>query len=70
VIHLQRYFNVSYPTALVRLLKAKFIDRDHFDQFKDLRPVLFAQGLGYEVGTTSSVRSRRNGDSEDTLVVS
>ncbi len=50
VIHLQRYFNVSYPTALVRLLKAKFIDRDHFDQFKDLRPVLFAQALGYEVG--------------------
>jgi Zn-dependent peptidase ImmA (M78 family)/DNA-binding XRE family transcriptional regulator len=50
VIHLQRYFNVSYWSALVRLLRAKLITRAQFDDFENVRPVLMAQALGYEVG--------------------
>jgi Zn-dependent peptidase ImmA (M78 family)/DNA-binding XRE family transcriptional regulator len=49
VIHLQRYFNVSYPTALVRLVRANLISQPDFEEFQHLRPVLFAQALGYEI---------------------
>lgn len=48
-VHLQRYFNVSFPTTLVRLRNANLIDRERFEEFKDVRPVLLAQALGYEV---------------------
>ena len=48
-VHLQRYFNVSFPTTLVRLRNAKLIDRENFEKFKEVRPVLLAQALGYEV---------------------
>ena len=50
VVHLQRYFNVSYTTALVRLLRAKLINKTHFEEFKHIRPVVLAQALGYEIG--------------------
>jgi Zn-dependent peptidase ImmA (M78 family)/DNA-binding transcriptional regulator YdaS (Cro superfamily) len=48
-VHLQRYFNVSFPTTLVRLRNANLIDREHFEEFKAIRPVLLAQALGFEV---------------------
>ncbi len=49
VVHLQRYFNVSYPTALFRLYRARFISQNHYDDFQHIRPVVLAQRLGYEV---------------------
>jgi Zn-dependent peptidase ImmA (M78 family)/DNA-binding XRE family transcriptional regulator len=50
VIHLQRFFGVSYITALVRLRQAKFLTQAHFDEFKLVRPVLLARSLGFEIG--------------------
>jgi Zn-dependent peptidase ImmA (M78 family) len=49
VIHLQRYFGVSFITALVRLRQARFLNQRHFDQFKAVRPVMLARALGYEI---------------------
>lgn len=49
VVHLQRFFNVSYITALVRLRQANIISQKQLGDFKDVRPVIFAQALGYEV---------------------
>lgn len=49
VIHLQRFFDVSYITALVRLRQAKFLKQSRFDEFKELRPVLLARSLGFEI---------------------
>lgn len=48
VIHLQRFFNVSYATALVRLRQANFLTPANYEEFKGVRPVLFARSLGYE----------------------
>lgn len=48
VIHLQRFYKVSYATALVRLRQAKSIKLEDFDRFKRVRPVIFARSLGYE----------------------
>lgn len=48
VVHLQRFFGVSYATALVRLRRARLLTADHFEAFKKVRPVLFAGRLGYE----------------------
>lgn len=48
VIHLQRYFNVSYATALVRLRQARILTQDMYLEFQDIRPVVFARALGYE----------------------
>ncbi len=50
VIHLQRFFDVSYITALVRLRQAKFLSRSKFDEFTRVRPVLLARSLGFEIG--------------------
>jgi Zn-dependent peptidase ImmA (M78 family)/transcriptional regulator with XRE-family HTH domain len=50
VIHLQRFFDVSYITALVRLRQAKFLTQARFDSFKVIRPVLLARSLGYDIG--------------------
>jgi Zn-dependent peptidase ImmA (M78 family)/transcriptional regulator with XRE-family HTH domain len=58
VIHLQRYFNVSYATALVRLLRANVISEQSFEEFQDIRPVLFAQSLGYEIADEEFVQDR------------
>jgi hypothetical protein len=49
VIHLQRFFGVSYITALVRLRQAKFLTQPRLEQFKEARPVLLARSLGFEV---------------------
>lgn len=50
VIQLQRFFGVSYITALVRLRQAKFLTQARFDDFKAVRPVLLARSLGFEIG--------------------
>jgi len=49
VIHLQRFFKVSYATALVRLRQAKMITRTQYDEFKYIQPVVLAASMGYEV---------------------
>lgn len=49
VIHLQRYYRVSYLTALVRLRQANLLTSSDYQSFKSVRPVLFARALGYEV---------------------
>ena len=54
VIHLQRFFGVSYVTALVRLRQAKFLTRARLDAFKLVRPVLLARALGYEISDEES----------------
>ncbi len=48
VVHLQRFFRVSYATALVRLRQARLLTAADFEAFKQVRPVLFAERLGYE----------------------
>jgi len=50
VVQLQRFFGVSYITALVRLRQAKFLTQLRFDSFKLIRPVLLARSLGFEIG--------------------
>lgn len=49
VVHLQRFFGVSYATALVRLRQAKILTKSRFDEFKDVQPVLMARSLGFEI---------------------
>ena len=51
VVHLQRYFKVSYPTALVRLRRARLLTPDKYREFSHVRPVLLARALGYEIDT-------------------
>jgi len=48
VVHLQRFFRVSYATALVRLRQARSLTAADFEAFKQVRPVLFAEQIGYE----------------------
>lgn len=50
VIQLQRFFGVSYITALVRLRQAKFLRQARFDEFKLVRPLVLARSLGFEIG--------------------
>lgn len=49
IIYLQRFFEVSFVTALVRLRQARFITSPQFDRFKLVRPVALARSLGYEI---------------------
>lgn len=49
VVHLQRFFHVSYVTALVRLRQTRLLPRARFDEFKALRPLALARSLGYEI---------------------
>jgi Zn-dependent peptidase ImmA (M78 family)/transcriptional regulator with XRE-family HTH domain len=49
VIYLQRFYGVSYITALVRLRQAKLVNQAQFDEFKLVRPVILARSLGYEI---------------------
>jgi Zn-dependent peptidase ImmA (M78 family)/DNA-binding XRE family transcriptional regulator len=49
VIHLQRYFNVSYATALVRLRQGKFLSQLSYQEFQTVRPIVLARALGYEI---------------------
>ncbi len=48
VVHLQRFFQVSYATALVRLRQARMLSARQFEDFQQIQPVLFAERLGYE----------------------
>lgn len=47
VILVQRFFRVSYATALVRLRQARLISQEQYEEFKNVRPVILAQALGY-----------------------
>jgi len=49
VVHLQRFFGVSYATALVRLRQARLLSQGRYQELKEIRPVLYAQALGYEL---------------------
>lgn len=49
VVHLQRYFKVSYPTTLVRLRRANLLTPANYRDFQLVRPVLLARALGYEI---------------------
>lgn len=48
VVQLQRFFGVSWATALVRLRQANYLRHDTYMAFKQVRPVLLARALGYE----------------------
>lgn len=50
-VHLQRLFGVSYATMLVRLLVAKLVSADNYDQLRKARPVALAAALGYPIRT-------------------
>jgi hypothetical protein len=49
VILVQRYFRVSYYTALVRLRQARLLTAARYQEFKGVRPVLYARALGYDI---------------------
>ncbi|MGI8514263.1 MAG: helix-turn-helix domain-containing protein [Acidimicrobiia bacterium] len=49
VIHLQRFFRVSYATALVRLRQGKFLSQVTYEELQEIRPVALARALGYEI---------------------
>ena len=50
VISLQRYFNVSYLAMLYRLKKLQIVKgNSHFAELEQVRPVVEARGLGYEL---------------------
>ncbi len=50
IIHIQRYFKVSWPTALVRLRQMNAITHDTYAELrKSVRPRSMAQSLGYEI---------------------
>jgi transcriptional regulator with XRE-family HTH domain len=49
VIHLQRYYRVSYDMILVRLAQANLILPDDVPRLRDVRPVHLAARLGYGV---------------------
>ena len=49
-IHIQRYFGVSWPTALVRLRQMKVVTADTYRELKhSVRPVSLARSLGYSI---------------------
>ncbi len=49
-VSIQRYFRVSWPTALVRLRQMNAISQATYDRFrKSVRPVGLARSLGYTV---------------------
>ena len=49
-VRIQRYFRVSWPTALVRLRQMNAISQATYDSFrKSVRPVGLARSLGYTV---------------------
>ena len=49
-VRIQRYFRVSWPTALVRLRQMNAISQTTYDSFrKSVRPVGLARSLGYAV---------------------
>lgn len=49
VVQIQRYFNASFPTTLVRLRQMKIINAETYDAMKSVRPVALARSLGYSI---------------------
>ncbi len=50
IIHIQRYFKVSWPTALVRLRQMNAIAQDTYAELRaSVRPVSLARALGYVI---------------------
>lgn len=49
VVHLQRLFGVSYAALLRRLLHARLISQDSYQDLRRYSPSRLAQALGYEV---------------------
>jgi hypothetical protein len=50
VIHIQRYFRVSFPTALVRLKQMNAITAATYHELRrEVRPVALARSLGYRI---------------------
>jgi Zn-dependent peptidase ImmA (M78 family)/transcriptional regulator with XRE-family HTH domain len=47
VVHLQRYFSVSYTMILNRLRASSLISDDDQKRFREIRPVRLAERLGY-----------------------
>lgn len=51
VIHIQRYFNVSWATTLVRLRQMNAIAQQDYKRFRQkVKPLAYAQALGYPLG--------------------
>jgi Zn-dependent peptidase ImmA (M78 family)/transcriptional regulator with XRE-family HTH domain len=48
-VHLQRLYGVSYGMMLVRLLQAKLLTPEAYEELKGARPVAIASSLGYPV---------------------
>ena len=49
-IHIQRYFGVSWPTALVRLRQMNVVTADTYRELRHaVRPVSLARSLGYSI---------------------
>lgn len=50
IVHMQRYFKVSWPTALVRLRQLNAIAPDRYEELRrTVRPVSLARALGYSI---------------------
>jgi Zn-dependent peptidase ImmA (M78 family) len=49
VVHLQRYFGVSFGMMLLRLVQAKILDAASYERLKSTRPLAIASRLGYQV---------------------
>ncbi|WP_420443044.1 helix-turn-helix domain-containing protein [Candidatus Poriferisodalis sp.] len=50
IVHMQRYFKVSWPMALVRLRQLNAIAADRYAELrKSVRPVSLARALGYSI---------------------
>jgi transcriptional regulator with XRE-family HTH domain len=49
VVHLQRYFNVSYEMMLVRLRSAGLLSEPDLERCRGVRPVHLAERLGYAI---------------------
>jgi Zn-dependent peptidase ImmA (M78 family)/transcriptional regulator with XRE-family HTH domain len=48
-VHLQRLYGVSYGMMLVRLIQAKLLTPEAYEEFKGARPVAIASAHGYAV---------------------
>jgi transcriptional regulator with XRE-family HTH domain len=49
VVQLQRHFSVSYGMMLLRLLQTRLLGKGAYDHLKDVRPIVLAARLGYDV---------------------
>ena len=62
VIEIQRYFKVSWPTALVRLRQMNAVTHDTYVELEaSVRPVSLARSLGYAINPEEEVRNAKLG---------